>query len=150
MKTNPNNRNDETQQLTQHPLRLSCLALCLVALWAGCKQDARVANEADPIGTYTLVSVDGNKVPCAVKHDEKEGLTVKSGRFIINADGTCSSTIAFVAPSGRDASREVKASYTRTGSKLTMKWEGAGITTGTVEGDTFTMINEGMKFAYRK
>ncbi len=31
-----------------------------------------------------------------------------------------------------------------------MKWERAGITTGTVEGSSFTMNNEGMNFAYRK
>jgi len=31
-----------------------------------------------------------------------------------------------------------------------MNWQGAGTTIGTVEGDTFTMNNEGMVFAYRK
>ena len=31
-----------------------------------------------------------------------------------------------------------------------MKWEGAGTTTGTVEGYTFTINTEGMIFAYRK
>jgi hypothetical protein len=85
-----------------------------------------------------------------VTHQGKPGLTVKSGAFIINADGTCSSKVVFVAPSGNDTTREVKAAYTRHGSKLTMKWERAGTTTGTVEGDTFTMNNEGNVFAYRK
>jgi len=31
-----------------------------------------------------------------------------------------------------------------------MQWKGAGITTGTIEGSTFTMNNEGMKFVYKK
>ena len=31
-----------------------------------------------------------------------------------------------------------------------MKWQGAGLTTGTVEGNTFTMDNEGMLFVYKK
>jgi hypothetical protein len=31
-----------------------------------------------------------------------------------------------------------------------MKWEGAGITTGTIDGDTFTMDNVEMVFVYRK
>jgi hypothetical protein len=53
-------------------------------------------------------------------------------------------------PPGGDVNRVVKATYTRENSKLTMRWEGAGTTTGTVEGDTFTMNNEGMIFAYRK
>ena len=119
-------------------------------LWTGCEQEAKVAADTNPVGTYTLVSVDGNKVPCAVKHEGKEGLTVKSGTFVIDADGTCSSKVTFTTPTGSDASREVKATYTQAGSKLTMKWEGAGTTTGTVEGNTFTMDNEGMIFAYQR
>jgi len=31
-----------------------------------------------------------------------------------------------------------------------MQWQGAGVTNGTVEGDTFTMDNEGQIFLYRK
>ena len=30
-----------------------------------------------------------------------------------------------------------------------MKWQGAGLTTGTVEGITFTMDIEGMLFVYK-
>jgi hypothetical protein len=118
----------------------------MVVVCAGCKQDAKVAADTDPVGTYSLVSVDGNKVPCTVQH-EGRALPVKSGSFIINPDGTCSSKMVL---SGSDSAIEVKATYTRQGSKLTMQWEGAGTTTGTVEGDTFTMNNEGMIFAYRK
>jgi hypothetical protein len=33
---------------------------------------------------------------------------------------------------------------------LKMQWQGAGQTTGTVEGNTFTMENEVMVFAYKK
>jgi len=121
----------------------------MVLVGAGCKQEPKVAAAPNPVGTYALVSVDTNKVPCALEH-EGHKLTVKSGTFIINADGTCSSKVVFTPPTGDDVAREVKATYTREGSKLTMKWEGAGMTTGTVEGDTFTMNNEGMIFAYRK
>jgi hypothetical protein len=51
---------------------------------------------------------------------------------------------------GMAAPIEVKATYTREGNKLTMKWQSGGMTIGTVEGDTFTMSNEGMVFVYRK
>ena len=139
----------EPQRTTRPLLRLCLLALFMVVGWTGCKEPAKVAADVNPAGTYALASVDGNKVPCTVRHDG-HALAVKSGSFIINADGTCSSRVAFSPPSGGDVVREVKASYTRQGAKLTMKWEGAGITTGTVEGDTFTMNNEGMIFTYRK
>jgi hypothetical protein len=156
MKTKQNELNGEQGRATRHLLQLCLLPLFMVMVWAGCKQDAKVtadtktvaatAADINPVGTYALVSVDGNKVPCTVQH-EGHPLPVKSGSFTINADGTCSSKMVL---SGRDAAIEVKASYTRQGSKLTMQWEGAGTTTGTVEGDTFTMNNEGMVFAYRK
>jgi len=77
-------------------------------------------------------------------------MTVQSGVFIINADGSCSSKVSFAVESGEELSREVKATYTREGSTLAMKWEGAGTTTGDVAEDTFTMNNEGMIFSYRK
>jgi hypothetical protein len=118
----------------------------MVMVLVGCKQDAKVAADTNPVGTYSLVSVDGNKVPCDVLH-EGHTLPVKSGSFIFNPDGTCSSKMVL---SGRESAIEVKATYTRQGSRLTMQWEGAGTTTGTFEGDTFTMNNEGMIFAYQK
>ena len=135
----------ERRVATRRLLQWSVLPLLMVVVWAGCKN----AGDANPVGTYALVSVDGNKVPCTVQHD-KHTLSVKSGTFAINADGTCSSKIVFSIPSGGDSGREVKATYTRQGAKLTMKWVGAGTTTGTVAGDTFTMNNEGITFAYRK
>jgi hypothetical protein len=51
---------------------------------------------------------------------------------------------------GRDAGIQVKATYTQAGSKLTMKWQRAGMTIGSVEGNMFTMNNEGMVLAYRR
>jgi hypothetical protein len=56
----------------------------------------------------------------------------------------------FIPPSGDEVIREVPATYTSDGSELTMQWQGAGVTVGTVRGDTFTMDNEGMIFIYRK
>ena len=103
----------------------------------------------DPTGVYALVSVDGKSLPCSLFH-EGASPTVKSGAFTITADGNCLSQITFSLPDRGDLSREVKATYTRQGAELTMQWEGAGVTMGSVDGNTFTMTNEGMVFAYRK
>jgi hypothetical protein len=118
-------------------------------LLSACKQESKVATGADPTGVYSLVSVNGNKVPASVSHDGT-ALQVRSGSFAIKADGTCGTTTVFVPPSGKEATRDVSATYTKDGSKLTMQWQGAGVTTGTIEGDTFTMNNEGMVFVYKK
>jgi hypothetical protein len=134
---------------TRVPLSAFWLPLLAVMVSTGCNPKAKTAADISPVGSFALVSVDGNKVPSTVQHGGPP-LTVKSGIFIINADGTCSSTVVFSPPSGGDVSRVVKATYTRQGPALTMKWEGAGTTTGTIEGDTFTMNNEGMIFTYRR
>ncbi len=149
MKTKPTERNGEPRRKTQHWLWWCGLPLFAVVLWAGCKQPSPPAADVNPAGTYALVSVDGNNVPCTVQH-EGHAISIKSGTFIINADGTCSSLMAFSTSPNAHSSREVKATYTREGPNLTMKWEGAGMTTGKVEGDTFSMNNEGMTLTFRK
>jgi len=149
MKPNQNKLNCKRQHTTSRALLLGLLPLCLALVWTGCKHEPAAAADINPVGTYALMSVNTKQVPCAVQHERAE-LTVKSGTFIINADGTCSSRMVFSPPSGGDVTRDVKATYTRQGATLTMKWEGAGMTIGTVEGDTFTMNNEGMVLAYRK
>jgi len=132
----------------RHALR-SCLFLAAGLFLSACSQDVKVANGGTASGVYTLVSVNGDKVPAKVSH-EGAVLEVRSGTFTFNADGTCGTRTCFVPPSGAEATREVSATYTREGSQLNMRWKGAGQTKGTLEGDTFTMNNEGMVFTYRK
>jgi hypothetical protein len=121
-------------------------ALLVVSIPGAFAQDAGSAKSSDIAGTYTLVSVDGKTLP----YTHPEGVVIRSGSFTIGSDGTCSSRIAFTLPNGAESSREVRATYTREGRTLTMNWEGAGTTTGTVEGSTFSMSNEGLVLAYRK
>ena len=138
-------------------------ALTACVLLSGCKraETPRPATPApsptavdasklpDIAGSYTLLSINGTPLPFTVTH-EGPGIQVTSGTFTIRADGTCASMAAFLMPSGQAQSREVSATYTRDGSRLTMQWQGAGVTNGTIEGDTFTMDNEGQLFLYRK
>jgi len=126
-----------------------CFLLTAGLLLSGCKPEAKVAEGGDPTGVYALVSVNGNAVPASISHDGT-ALQVRSGTFTLKADGTCGTKTVFVPPSGQEATREVSATYTKEGSKLTMQWQGAGRTTGTIDGNTFTMDNEGMVFVYRK
>jgi uncharacterized lipoprotein YajG len=126
---------------------LALVAACL--LLAGCERRAAPDGAIDITGTYTLISINGNSLPFTPPH-EGGAPGVQSGSFTINADGTCSSKVTFVVPSGAQATREVTATYTQDGATLHMQWKGAGTTIGTIEGNTFTMNNEGLLFAYRK
>ena len=149
MKTNPSSITDKPQAATHRPLGSCLLALFLALVWSGCKPETKVAVSPAPAQNYTLISIDGKPVPGTLTH-EGATLTVKSGVFILNGDGTCSCKTSFSIPPNGDVNREVKATYTQEGAKLTMKWEGAGITKGSLEGNTFTMDNEGMVFVYQR
>ena len=144
MKSSPRHRSTKFIALQ------ACFLLTAGLFMSACKEEAKVATDGgDPTGVYTLVSVNGNQVPANVSHDNVT-LQVKSGTFNIQTDGTCGTKTAFVPPSGSEVTREVTATYKKDGSTLNMQWKGAGTTTGTLEGDTFTMNNEGMIFVYKK
>ena len=127
----------------------SVILVISTLLSAGCRREAKPVSADASAGSYTLASIDGKQVPCTISHEGRAPL-IKSGSFVINADGTCVSRMVFSVPPGGDTTREVKATFTRAGSTLTMRWQGAGMTTGTLEGDSFTMNNEGMVLVYRK
>jgi hypothetical protein len=114
-----------------------------------CKNQKSSLPDAGQTGVYALVSIDGNQVPANVFH-EGTALQVRSGTFTINSDGTCSTKTIFVPPAGSEVTRMVYATYVKDGSRLNMQWKGAGKTVGNIEGNTFTMNNEGMVFVYTK
>jgi hypothetical protein len=134
-----------TRRAAWHVVVSRSVALLLSLAGTACKS---TPQDVDPIGAYTLLKVGGKTLPCPVRHEGSP--TVKSGTFTFNADRTCVSKITFTVPQRGKIVREFKATYTRDGTALTMKWEGAGVTTGTAEGDAFTMENEGILFEYRK
>ena len=148
MKTKPCSPAVNFETHTPRIIASGLLAILLLLVLMGCK-NATCAADINPVGVYTLVSVDGKSVLCDLSH-EGTTMTVKSGVFTINADGTCRSQITFAVQSRPEMSREVNATYTQKGAELTMRWEGAGMTKGNIAGDKFTMNNEGMIFSYRK
>ena len=126
-----------------------CLLAVAALLISVCQGQPASVQKTGLFGVYNLVSADGKAVPANVSH-EGVNVQVRSGTLTINADGTCSSKMVFVPPPGTEVTNEVTATYTRDGSKLTMQWKGAGTTVGTINGNAFTMENEGMVLVYRK
>ena len=95
------------------------------------------------------MAVNGIRIPGAIEHDGAK-LGVESGTFRIAADGRISSETVFTPPDGRPMTRRVKATYTRNGSSLVMRWEGAGVTRGSIDGEIFVMNNHGMILVYSR
>jgi hypothetical protein len=125
------------------------LAVVLALAGAGYESESRANTDFKPAEIFTLVSIDGKPVPCVLTR-AGANMTVKSGVFTINSDGTCISKAILAITPFSDGNRVVKGTYKRKGTKLTMKWAGAGVTTGIVESNTFTINDEGMVFIYRK
>jgi hypothetical protein len=125
------------------------LLFSVALLSAGCGGSSKVASDPSVAGVYNLVTVDGQKLPATISHSGAQ-LEIRSGAMTINADGTCSSRMVFVPPSGREVTKDVIASYKQSGPNLTMRWERAGMTIGRVEDNTFTMNNEGMVLSYQR
>lgn len=50
-------------------------------------------------------------------------------------------------PPHKDINREVKAAHRQRGTELTMRWKRAGMPTGQINGNRFTMANEGIAFS---
>ena len=125
-----------------------CFLLMIAAVsLAACQAGMQGVDGDDINDIYYLSKVDGSPVPGTVSHDGV-AMEVHSGVFMISADGTCFSRTRFVSPGGEEVTREVRARYVLKDSRLVMTWEGAGVTEGTVDGDSFVMDNHGMIFEY--
>ena len=126
--------------LTTVLFTLSCLAAC---------SHRKQAENVSPVGTFSLVEVDGQSLPANVGHDGAN-IRVVSGQLVLTEEGDATSETVFGPPNGDDIHRRVTASYTQTGDELLLRWDGAGMTKGTLGDGSFTMNNEGMIFVYAK
>jgi hypothetical protein len=136
-------------QQTSRIAALGLLALLLSLALTGCKHSSQNAALLNPVGIYTLISVDDRNVPCLVKHHGVD-LSITSGTFTITTNGQCHSVMIFAPPNHAEVRREVSATYTQNGRELTMQWERAGVTKGRLNDNQFTMNNEGMVLTYQK
>ena len=134
---------------TPRIVALCLLAIALLLIFTGCKNDSSSTINPNISGVYTLITIDDKTVPCELSH-EGQPMAIKSGTFTFTPDGLCRSRMLFSVGSRKDMDLERKASYTTLGTDLTMEWEGAGITKGSIHDNTFTMTNEGMVLCYRK
>jgi hypothetical protein len=104
----------------------------------------------DPSTTDTLIAVDGHALPYAPCHEGRTGPVVQASTRTLKAGTTFVSTGAYRVPAVRTVTRDFSGTYTRTGAVLTLRWDGASQTTASLDGDAFTMVNEGSRFTHRR
>jgi len=130
------------------PARIFLLVACLTG-FTGC--GGRPAGNLDPAiaGEYKLLSVNRRPVPVSVRK-EGEVVQVLSGSLHLRTDGTCRSRLVLAPGAGLQVNREVRATCSFDGSRLTLQWEEGGSAGGSIRGDTITLNNEGLILYYRK
>lgn len=101
------------------------------------------------IGTYELVTIDGNPLPFSPAH-EGGAPEVLASTLTLAADGTFQMSMTYATTAGNSASRDFTGTYTIDQTTLRFVWEGAGVTPGTLDGKTLTIVNEGIPFTYEK
>jgi hypothetical protein len=155
MKAMPLFKNFDFKNQAPRIAALGLLAALLLRLEAGCSSGADGTTGAGSTsavavaGEYKLISVNGQTLPGVVAHEGAD-ITIKSGAMTFATNGTCQSRSVFSLPQGHDVNRVVDATYTLSGTNVTMHWKRAGTTWGNFHGGAFVMNNEGMIFSYQK
>lgn len=101
-------------------------------------------------GAYTLVSVDGHALPYSPYHEGQQSPRIIAGSIKLREGGAFVSSMSFSRPVGGPMIRQFEGTYVKEGDDYLLRWEGAGQTQVTIEGDTLTMNNEGNLFVYPK
>jgi hypothetical protein len=117
---------------------------------------ARAQASAGLPGTYTLVTINGHALPYAPVDPDRPANappapTVVGGTFVVGPDSTFRMSMTYRVPSGdtgRVVQGEFHGTYARQGADWNFTWTGAGQTPVTLRGDTLTLNNVGMLFAY--
>ena len=132
-------------------VRLHVVILVIGLCISGCSEDANPTETKtlDYTGIYNLITIDGNNLPYTPSH-EGNTLQVQSSTFILNTDAAFEMTMTYKRQSGEIFNQDFSGTYTLNNYTFTFHWQGAGKNTAALEGDSFTMNNEGLLFLYRK
>jgi hypothetical protein len=149
MKTNTTIINPVRNSYTPRLIALGAIAALLLCALARAHGQPAEKTAINPVGTYALVSVDGKTVPGTINH-EGTAMNVQSGTFTISTNSQITCVMTVSVGDRKDIRIETRATYTVKDAELTMKWQNAGMTRGSLAGQTFTMTNEGMAFVYQK
>ena len=112
-------------------------------------------------GTYTLVAINGKKLPVAAS-DAVGVPPIKSGSITLNYGGTFVNVLSSDGPGGQAVNRESTGTYEvsplgRTVGRfeqapplrIDLSWKGAGVTQSFLDVKTLTVDRDGAKFEYR-
>jgi hypothetical protein len=113
--------------------------LALAAFGGGCG-DSTSGPGADLVGTYVLISINGNPLPFAISTDEGL-LEVTAGQFVFTGAGGCTGSITFRPVETQQTETLSNAcTWTRTGSQVRIMWNDGATDTATLQNNRITLV----------
>lgn len=131
-------------------MRIASAAAVILALSAVACSDS--ISPESLAGTYQLISVDG-ELPFVIDDDGTTVTSVTAGTLTLTAAGTMTASLTVTATTSSGTTTEMEGSsgvYTVDGNTITFTFAGEAPDTGTVSGNTVTVMSQGYTLVFRK
>lgn len=128
---------------------LAALPLLLAAL--ACSDST--SPEPTPVGTYALVTVDGDPIPFVVAQTGSDKLELTDGRLTLNGDGTCSVSITARRTQDGQTSTNTDGdtcTWTNNNNALTLTYSSGSSDVGSWSGDQISLTSDGHVFLFER
>ena len=133
-------------------MRLLTLALPIIVLCGCSKSSSSGATgvTAAEVGVYSLQSLNSAPLPTSISEGGVP-VEVTAGTLTLSAgNGLQISTTFRQTPGASPQTRVVSGKYQLTGTSLAFTYTNGGANSGTLNGTTIQMTNEGIVWAYRR
>jgi hypothetical protein len=125
-----------------------------IAAACGCGKDTKEPTKGPTtsaeVGTYALVSLNGGAVPTSISEGGTQ-VEVISGILTLSAGGTVRISTTFrISPGAEPVTNVVNGTYSMQEKTLSFSYNNGGRNTGTLNGDTLQMLNEGVVWLYQR
>lgn len=134
---------------------LSAFVLLVLAVFAGACSDSTGPSEleADISGTYTLQTVNGASPPAIIVQVGADRIEVTGGQLTLNRDKTFGSSISYRVVQGGNTSTDTQndsGTYQQNGNMVQLSRGNGTRDSGSVSGDTLTIVAGGVTLVFQK
>jgi hypothetical protein len=129
-------------------------AIATLTAFAGCGGDSTSPKNIDPVGTWQLVSVDGNPLPAQLESGDVEvTLEIVSGTLLVNDGGTFTGHELYrhtVGSSTLTQSLDYVGFYTRSNDAVAFQETDGTSYAGAISGNRMTIAYDWGTFVYQR
>lgn len=134
--------------------KLAAIAvLGLAAAACGGGGDDGINEPVSIAGTYNLQTIDGQSPPVVVFDEPGLKVEIVSGNFVLNANGSFTTTVGWRLTEGTQVSTESETfpgTYTVNGSTVNFTYSDGDTDSATLAGNTLTFSEGGSSVVFRK